>query len=206
VANGVVYFQSAFNGLFYALDAASGEVLAQVATGGLSSGPAISRGQIYLGTGDAAFTFLDPSIPLQPGSVVALGLPDAARGKRENTPPTFINRTLTSLVKEGELVTLTGTIVDPDPLDTFFLDVDWGDGIVETFKFSHRFNGTTVNITHRYADAGTYAVSFSWEDKRDFGNSAVLTTTVEKLSPALTTLDDELALVFGDLDLLEQLA
>jgi hypothetical protein len=35
---------------------------------------------------------------------------------------------------------------------------------------------------------------------------AVLTTTVEKLSPALTTLDDELALVFGDLDLLEQLA
>src|SRR5262249_56522326 len=51
VANGVVYFQSIF-GTFYALDARSGAPLAQVVTGGLTSGPAISRGQIYLGTGD----------------------------------------------------------------------------------------------------------------------------------------------------------
>src|SRR5262249_58545464 len=51
VSNGVVYFQSIF-GTFYALDARSGAPLAQVVTGGLTSGPAISRGQIYLGTGD----------------------------------------------------------------------------------------------------------------------------------------------------------
>jgi polyvinyl alcohol dehydrogenase (cytochrome) len=74
VANGVVYFQSLF-GMFYALDAQTGEPLAQVFTGGLTSGPAVSRGQIYLGTGDAAFTFLTGQ-PLGPGSIVALGIPE----------------------------------------------------------------------------------------------------------------------------------
>src|SRR5262249_13679366 len=89
VANGVVYFQSSFNGQFYALDAATGAVLAQVQTGGLSSGPAVSRGQIYLGTGDAAFTFLDPSRPMLPGSVVALGLPDH-HGHHDPATPTSV--------------------------------------------------------------------------------------------------------------------
>jgi len=46
----VVYLQSGF-GAFYAVDAESGAVLATVATGGESSGPAVSRGQVYLGTG-----------------------------------------------------------------------------------------------------------------------------------------------------------
>ncbi|MCI0458748.1 MAG: PQQ-binding-like beta-propeller repeat protein [Gemmataceae bacterium] len=77
VANGVVYFQSMLDGTFYALDAVSGLPLAQVATGGQSSGPAVSRGQIYLGTGDTAFPFLDPTLPIGPGSITALGLPDA---------------------------------------------------------------------------------------------------------------------------------
>jgi polyvinyl alcohol dehydrogenase (cytochrome) len=76
VANGVVYFQSGLDGTFYALDAATGNVLAQVATGGQSSGPAISRGQIYLGTGDAAFPFLNPTLPLGTGTIIALGIDD----------------------------------------------------------------------------------------------------------------------------------
>jgi polyvinyl alcohol dehydrogenase (cytochrome) len=74
VANGVVYFQSMLDGRFYALDAATGSPLARVVTGGQSSGPAVSRGQIYLGTGDSAFPFLNPTLPLGPGSIVALGL------------------------------------------------------------------------------------------------------------------------------------
>jgi hypothetical protein len=70
----VVYFQSLF-GTFYALDAQTGEPLAQILTGGVSGGPAVSRGQIYLGTGDAAFTFLTGQ-PLGPGTIIALGLPN----------------------------------------------------------------------------------------------------------------------------------
>jgi polyvinyl alcohol dehydrogenase (cytochrome) len=76
VANGVVYFQSMLDGTFYALDAATGSLLAEVATGGESSGPAVSRGQIYLGTGEAAFPFLNPKLTLGPGSLIALGLDD----------------------------------------------------------------------------------------------------------------------------------
>jgi outer membrane protein assembly factor BamB len=84
IANGVVYFQSAF-GPFFALDAATGAVLAQVATGSVSSGPAVSRGQIYLGTGDAALTFLAGQ-PLAPASITALGLPEA-RGRAAPSRP-----------------------------------------------------------------------------------------------------------------------
>ena len=77
VANGVVYFQSLF-GTFYALDARTGVPLAQVFTGSFTSGPAVSRGQVYVGTGDAAFTFLTGQ-PIGPGSIMALGLPDRAK-------------------------------------------------------------------------------------------------------------------------------
>src|SRR5262249_31041100 len=73
VANGVVYFQSMF-GEFYALDAQTGTVLAQVFTGGESSGPAVSRGQIYLGTGATAFQFIVPELPILPSSIIALGI------------------------------------------------------------------------------------------------------------------------------------
>jgi polyvinyl alcohol dehydrogenase (cytochrome) len=76
VANGVVYFQSTFDGTFFALDAKTGNVLAQVVTGGQSSGPAISRGQIYLGTGDTAFPAFLPFLQLGPGAIIAVGLSD----------------------------------------------------------------------------------------------------------------------------------
>jgi hypothetical protein len=81
VANGVVYFQSMLDGTFYALNAKTGAPLAQVVTGGQSSGPAISRGQIYIGTGDSAFPFLDPTLPIGPGSITALGIDDPARSR-----------------------------------------------------------------------------------------------------------------------------
>src|SRR5262249_41580415 len=76
VANGVVYFQSTFDGTLYALDAVTGTLLKQVWTGGVTSGPAISRGQIYVGIGDVATPDRDPTVPLGHGAIVALGLPD----------------------------------------------------------------------------------------------------------------------------------
>jgi hypothetical protein len=76
VANGVVYFQSTFDGTLYALDAVTGKLLKQVTTGGVTSGPSISRGQIYVGIGDAVTPDHDPTVPLGHGAIVALGLPD----------------------------------------------------------------------------------------------------------------------------------
>ena len=52
VANGVVYFQSVFDGHLYALNAVDGSVLAAVTIGRSDSGPAVSHGQVYVGTGD----------------------------------------------------------------------------------------------------------------------------------------------------------
>src|SRR5262249_18213135 len=76
VADGVVYFQSTFDGTFYALDAVTGKLLKQVTTGGGTSGPAISRDQIYIGIGDAFSISHDPTLPLGHGALVAPGLPD----------------------------------------------------------------------------------------------------------------------------------
>lgn len=76
VANGVVYAQG-IDGMFHALDAATGNELARLNTGGQVGGPAISRGQIYLGTGDALSPALfNPFAPSGPGAIIALGIAD----------------------------------------------------------------------------------------------------------------------------------
>jgi polyvinyl alcohol dehydrogenase (cytochrome) len=74
VANNVVYFQS-IDGNLYALDARTGAELAQVATGGQSSGPAVSRGHLYLGIGNAFALLADLQHP-PPGAIIALGAED----------------------------------------------------------------------------------------------------------------------------------
>src|SRR5262249_17495893 len=47
--------------------------------------------------------------------------------------PAFDNVTLTPSINEGGTVTLSGRILEADANNTFFLDVTWGDGSVETF-------------------------------------------------------------------------
>lgn len=70
VANGVVYFKPSSDPNLYALEMFTGQVLAAVNVGGSNSGPSISRGRLFLGTGNilAGFNF---NIP---GEVVAVGL------------------------------------------------------------------------------------------------------------------------------------
>src|SRR5262249_9155115 len=44
-------------------------------------------------------------------------------------PPTLVNAGLTSgAISQGDIETLTGSITDPGPLDTFTFVVNWGDG------------------------------------------------------------------------------
>jgi outer membrane protein assembly factor BamB len=112
VANGVVYFQSMLDGTLYALNAKTGALLAQVQTGGETSGPAISRGQIYLGTGEAGFVAINPAAPLGPGSVVALGLANSSGQERNLQVVPFLaqaSATISSThsTAEGVLTTFT---------------------------------------------------------------------------------------------------
>jgi hypothetical protein len=68
-----------------------------------------------------------------------------------NTPPTLANVAVTSSINEGSSATLTGNIVDPDPLDTHTLVVNWGDGSsAQTFTFGA--GSLPFSLSHRYLD------------------------------------------------------
>lgn len=112
---------------------------------------------------------------------------------RVSTPPAFADRMLTSVVREGDFATLSGVITEPDSEDTFFLDVNWGDGTTETFTFAP---GTPrqVAVAHRYLDdgiAGTrrdiYQVHLAWRDEHGGSNSADLQTIVRNVRPTLAS-------------------
>jgi outer membrane protein assembly factor BamB len=55
VANGVLYFTTVASGKLIALDAAGGSVLKEIDLGPVWSGPSVSRGRLYVGTGNTLF-------------------------------------------------------------------------------------------------------------------------------------------------------
>jgi len=59
VANGVVYFTTVASGKLVALDAATGALLKDIELGPVWSGPSVSRGRVYVGTGNTLFTPAD---------------------------------------------------------------------------------------------------------------------------------------------------
>jgi outer membrane protein assembly factor BamB len=59
VAGGVVYFTTVASGKLVALDATSGELLKSIDLGPVWSGPSVSRGRVYVGTGNTLFTPAD---------------------------------------------------------------------------------------------------------------------------------------------------
>jgi polyvinyl alcohol dehydrogenase (cytochrome) len=59
VANGVVYFTAVASGKLLALDAATGAVLKEIELGPVWSGPSVSRGRVYVGTGNTLFSPAD---------------------------------------------------------------------------------------------------------------------------------------------------
>jgi polyvinyl alcohol dehydrogenase (cytochrome) len=69
VAAGVVYF-TAVDGNLYGLRASDGATLAQVQIGANSSGPSVSGGRVFVGTGDGFSLFYGYPAP---GSIVSLG-------------------------------------------------------------------------------------------------------------------------------------
>jgi hypothetical protein len=103
-----------------------------------------------------------------------------------NTASAFQNRSVTSVVTEGSVATLRGTIVEPDPQDSFTLVVSWGDGTpVETRVYPAGSNGQVVTLTHSYANNGTYTVHASWHDPHGAGNSADLQVEVSNVPPVV---------------------
>jgi|GEM_PF-3469757 len=128
LANGVVYFQD-LGGTFYALDEQTGAVLAQIASGGSNSGPAISNGQIYLGQGN----ILGGG---GAGGIVALGL-----GSQTQQSP-FVQTNLVSNVPG------LAEITDPN------LKNPWGVSESPTSPFWVSNQGTSTSTLYTVTSAG----------------------------------------------------
>ena len=80
VANGVVYFTTVVSGKLVALDAATGSVLKEIDLGPVWSGPSVSRGRVYVGTGNTLFSPMDYEAffpKKSTGVLYSFGLPGA---------------------------------------------------------------------------------------------------------------------------------
>lgn len=78
VANGVVYFTTVASGKLVALDAATGGLLKEIDLGPVWSGPSVSRGRVYVGTGNTLFNPapFEAYFPKKyTGAVYSFGLP-----------------------------------------------------------------------------------------------------------------------------------
>ena len=79
LANGVGYFTTTVSNKLVAVDLATGKALKEIALGPVWSGPSVSRGRVWVGTGNILFAPLDPKEAFFPkslfGSVRSFGLP-----------------------------------------------------------------------------------------------------------------------------------
>src|SRR5262249_5908420 len=79
LANGVVYFTTTVSNKLVALDAATGKVLKEIDLGPVWCGPTVSRGRVYVGTGNLLFAPGNPKEAYFPksatGTVHSFGLP-----------------------------------------------------------------------------------------------------------------------------------
>ncbi|HEY7314647.1 MAG TPA: PQQ-binding-like beta-propeller repeat protein [Gemmataceae bacterium] len=85
VANGVVYFTTVASGKLVALDAATGSVLKEIDLGPVWSGPSVSRGRVYVGTGNTLLTPTEDEVYFpkkSTGVLYSFGLPGEDEASR----------------------------------------------------------------------------------------------------------------------------
>ena len=84
VANGVVYFTTVASGKLVALDAETGKLLKEIEIGPVWSGPSVSRGRVYVGTGNTLFS-PSPSEAFFPKKHTGSYIPSACRARTKLT-------------------------------------------------------------------------------------------------------------------------
>jgi hypothetical protein len=95
-----------------------------------------------------------------------------------NSGSALNNPAIASPILAGGIAVLTGTIVEPDPGDSSFLDVNWGDGTpVESFVFPAG-SPPDVSVTHATHHPRHVPVRSPWQDDAGQGNNATLSVTV----------------------------
>jgi hypothetical protein len=69
----------------------------------------------------------------------------------QETPPTMSGLSIAAAT-EGEPASLTGTLTEPDLLDTLTLMVSWGDGSTRSYNYSPGSGTVSFNVSHVYSE------------------------------------------------------
>lgn len=92
------------------------------------------------------------------------------------------------VISENGIATVSGTISDPSPTDTYEVEINWGDGNTETFPYTA--GSTEFSETHQYLDdnpSGTlsddYTVTVKVTDDDMGEGTASTTVTVNNVAP-----------------------
>jgi len=93
-------------------------------------------------------------------------------------------------IDENGIATVSGTITDPGTLDTFTVEIDWGEGAPQSYSYTA--GSTTFSETHQYLDdnpTGTpsdnYTVSVTVTDDDTGVGSTATTVTVNNVDPVV---------------------
>lgn len=103
-----------------------------------------------------------------------------------NAAPQLTNLAIAPVV-ENEVATLSGTIVEINPADSFSLTVDWGDGHIDVFAYPAGATGFTE--THQYLDdnypADGFPVVLTLVDDDGGADVRLVTAVVQNVPPAV---------------------
>jgi hypothetical protein len=114
-----------------------------------------------------------------------------------NVGPTLVINQVGAIDENGT-VSLTGMILDPNPADTFTLDIDWGDPLSPDNTESHPFPASATGsqpfmLTHQYLDdnpSGTgrdrYTITATLADDSGEEDSGSRSFLVSNVRPTLT--------------------
>jgi hypothetical protein len=98
-------------------------------------------------------------------------------------------------INENGVATVSGTISDPSGLDTFTVDIDWGDGDSDTYSYPG--GSTSYSETHQYLDddpsgtvSDTYSVTVTVTDDDGGSDTAYTSVTVNNVAPSITASGD----------------
>jgi len=98
-------------------------------------------------------------------------------------------------IDENGVATVAGTITDPGTVDTFTLEIDWGEGSPETHNYAA--GTTSFSLTHQYLDddptgstSDTYTVTVTVTDDDGGSDTESTTVTVNNVAPVITVSGD----------------
>lgn len=116
-----------------------------------------------------------------------------------NTPPSILSFSATPTIKEGDNVTFSIALNDPDLADALKVVVNWGDGSApDTYNLLPNSFGLTVQ--HKYTDDNptatpndAYTIGFAAYDNAGIGASGTVVVGIENVAPTFKTLTDSTA-------------